>query len=110
MMNTIKCVNNIDMLDVLPLIDLCDISEGLNSKDYYLNDGRSVTIEYSFYINGYNYFPFDDPDGNGIFIGGFDLDIRNWIGYDDRGNIIPVINEKLFKNELSEMLYEQIEN
>jgi len=98
------------MLDILPLIDTNDICEGLNSEDYYLKDGRSVTIEYSFYINGYNYHPFDDPDGIGIFIGSFDFDIRNWIGYDDKGNLIPVINEKLFRNELCEMLYDQIQN
>ena len=97
-------MNKLDLLDILPQIMPGDFVEGTNEIEYYLSDGRSVTLEYNLEINGYIHHPFDDPDGEGIFIGGFDFELRSWTGYDNEGNEIPVINSELFvttvKNKL----------
>lgn len=97
-------MNKIDLLDVLPQVKPGDFVEGTNAIDYFLPDGRSVTLEYNYEINGYTHHPFDDPDGLGTFIGGFDFELRSWTGYDNEGNEIPVINNELFvtivKNKL----------
>lgn len=97
-------MNKIDLLDVLPQVKPEDFVEGTNEIEYYLTDGRSVTLGYNYEINGYTHHPFDDPDGRGTFIGGFDFEIRSWTGYDNEGNEIPVINNELFVTTLKDKL------
>ena len=91
----------IDLKDVLPLINISDLSEGVFNIDIQLSNDRMVTLigEIKFIgkvAQSYCVEPY--------FRGGAEVSLLDWIGYDSQGNEIAVENIKWFERNLANEL------